>query len=43
VFNLPPYNKDPFVRLLIAQAQLEAIPLLSGDEELYRYDVECIW
>jgi PIN domain nuclease of toxin-antitoxin system len=43
VFDLPPHHKDPFDRLLIAQARVEAMPLLSGDEEIYRYEVEFIW
>ncbi len=43
VYELPAIHQDPFDRLLIAQAQLEGIPLLSGDEEIYRYEVEFIW
>lgn len=34
---LPPIHKDPFDRLLIAQALVEDIPLLTNDATLARY------
>ena len=37
VQNLPWHHKDPFDRLLIAQAQHEQIELLSCDQTLSRY------
>ncbi len=37
VDNLPPLHKDPFDRLLIAQALTEGITLLTGDAQLARY------
>lgn len=40
---LPPIHKDPFDRLLIAQAQVEGIPLLSRDAFLRQYTVTVIW
>jgi PIN domain nuclease of toxin-antitoxin system len=43
VFELPELHRDPFDRLLIAQSQLEGLPLLSGDSEVRQYDVEIIW
>jgi PIN domain nuclease of toxin-antitoxin system len=43
VATLPPHHRDPFDRLLVAQAQLETIPLLSADAQLAAYDVEIIW
>jgi PIN domain nuclease of toxin-antitoxin system len=43
IFYLPNLHQDPFDRLLIAQSQLEGIPLLSNDSELSRSDVEVIW
>jgi PIN domain nuclease of toxin-antitoxin system len=43
VFNLPNLHQDPFDRLLIAQSQLENLPLLSADPEIARYDVNVIW
>ncbi len=34
---LPPLHKDPFDRILIAQAQVEGITLLTTDELVGRY------
>jgi PIN domain nuclease of toxin-antitoxin system len=34
---LPPIHKDPFDRLLIAQATVEGIPLLTDDAIMARY------
>jgi PIN domain nuclease of toxin-antitoxin system len=35
--SLPPLHKDPFDRLLLAQALTEGIILLTGDTRLARY------
>lgn len=43
VENLPPHHKDPFDRLLIAQAQAEGIPIVSVDAALDPYGVTRIW
>jgi PIN domain nuclease of toxin-antitoxin system len=43
VYHLPEHHPDPFDRLLIAQSQLERLPLLSGDPQISRYEVEIIW
>lgn len=37
VDGLPPLHKDPFDRLLLAQALVEGITLLTSDEQLARY------
>ena len=34
---LPPIHKDPFDRILIAQARIEGIMLLTADEVVARY------
>jgi PIN domain nuclease of toxin-antitoxin system len=34
---LPPIHKDPFDRLLVAQATVEGIALLTADKILSRY------
>ncbi len=39
---LPPHHRDPFDRVLIAQAQLEDLPLLTADRVFNRYDVATI-
>jgi PIN domain nuclease of toxin-antitoxin system len=41
--TLPPIHRDPWDRLLIAQAQIEGIPILTADPAIGRYDVETIW
>ena len=37
VANLPPIHQDPFDRILIAQAQIEGITLLTADRTVARY------
>lgn len=41
--DLPPHHKDPFDRLLIAQAISEDAFLVSADEALSRYSVRLFW
>ncbi|HEV3460303.1 MAG TPA: type II toxin-antitoxin system VapC family toxin [Thermoanaerobaculia bacterium] len=41
--ELPPHHRDPFDRLLIAQARIEGLTLLTGDRGLARYDVPIHW
>jgi len=36
---LPMHHKDPFDRLLLAQAKVEGLVLVTGDEMLLRYNV----
>lgn len=43
VYQLPSHHRDPFDRLLIAQAQLEKLPILTADSQISRYPVEVIW
>lgn len=43
VAGLPAIHRDPFDRLLIAQAQVEGIPILTSDPAIARYDVDIIW
>jgi PIN domain nuclease of toxin-antitoxin system len=40
---LPPHHKDPFDRLLIAQAQIENAVLVSGDPVFTKYPIAAIW
>ena len=35
--TLPPLHKDPFDRILIAQAQVEGITLVTADEQVAQY------
>jgi PIN domain nuclease of toxin-antitoxin system len=43
VATLPLHHGDPFDRLLIAQAQLEELSLLTADRQLAAYEVEILW
>lgn len=38
--TLPPHHRDPFDRMLIAQADIESLVLLSADRAFTSYDVE---
>ena len=40
--RLPLHHRDPFDRLLIAQAQIEKLPILTADSQFKSYDVEVI-
>ncbi|ANV88875.1 type II toxin-antitoxin system VapC family toxin [Picosynechococcus sp. PCC 7117] len=42
VGELPEYHKDPFDRMLIAQAQMEGFMLISGDRKFEQYDVSLL-
>jgi PIN domain nuclease of toxin-antitoxin system len=41
--GLPLYHRDPFDRMLIAQAQVEGMTIVSADRMFARYDVEILW
>ncbi len=43
VATLPFHHKDPFDRLLIAQALAEGIPLVSTDAAIDPYGVQRLW
>jgi PIN domain nuclease of toxin-antitoxin system len=40
---LPTHHRDPFDRMLVAQAQSLNIPILSADSILDLYDVKRLW
>jgi PIN domain nuclease of toxin-antitoxin system len=41
--TLPMHHKDPFDRLLIAQAQVEKLALISADSAMDAYGVQRLW
>lgn len=43
VVRLPPVHRDPFDRMLIAQAQIERMAILTADRRFRDYDVRVIW
>jgi PIN domain nuclease of toxin-antitoxin system len=42
VASLPAHHRDPFDRLLIAQAQLEGLVVMTSDGHFSRYEVDVI-
>jgi PIN domain nuclease of toxin-antitoxin system len=40
--RLPPHHRDPFDRMLVAQAAVEGLTLVSRDESIARYDVDIL-
>lgn len=43
VRHLPPIHRDPFDRLLIAQARHEGLTLVARDPVFRRYPVDVLW
>lgn len=41
--DLPVHHKDPFDRLIVAQAIVEQAVLISGDPNIAQYPVQVIW
>jgi PIN domain nuclease of toxin-antitoxin system len=41
--HLPLHHRDPFDRMLVAQAQIERLALVSKDDVLRRYGVPVAW
>jgi PIN domain nuclease of toxin-antitoxin system len=40
---LPNHHKDPFDRILIAQAQIEGMVLMTEDSDVTKYPLETLW
>ena len=43
VASLPDHHRDPFDRILVAQSELEHLPILTGDPLIAQYAVETVW
>jgi PIN domain nuclease of toxin-antitoxin system len=41
--SLPPHHTDSFDRMLIAQAQVERLTLVTHDRRFERYEVHVLW
>src|SRR5262249_34386379 len=41
--GIPLHHRDPFNRLLIAQAQVEGLTLISHDSLMTQYPVQVLW
>lgn len=40
--QLPAHHRDPFDRLLVAQAQILDVPIVTADPQIAAYDVEVV-
>jgi PIN domain nuclease of toxin-antitoxin system len=40
---LPLHHRDPFDRMLVAQARVENLVLVTPDNRIRPYDVTCLW
>lgn len=40
--TLPPHHRDPFDRVLIAQARLEGVPIMAADRIFDAYEVQIL-
>jgi PIN domain nuclease of toxin-antitoxin system len=43
VAALPQHHKDLFDRMIVAQALIEGMPILTADQQITLYDVRVIW
>jgi PIN domain nuclease of toxin-antitoxin system len=43
VYDLPPHHRDPFDRLIIAQAVIENMTVLTADRAFAKYPVDVVW
>jgi PIN domain nuclease of toxin-antitoxin system len=43
VQRLPLLHRDPFDRMLVAQARMEKLSILTRDPQISQYDVETLW
>ena len=43
LLGLPMHHKDPFDRLLIAQARHEGLTIVTPDEQIGKYEVHTLW
>ncbi len=43
VARLPVHHRDPLDRLLVAQARVRGLRLVTADRSLHRYDVRWVW
>ena len=41
--SLPMIHRDPWDRLLVAQAQIENLPIITAEPVIEQYDVDVIW
>ena len=40
---LPLHHRDPFDRMIVAQAQVEQLPVITADARIAAYEVTIVW
>lgn len=43
VYDLPSHHSDPFDRMIIAQAMVEQMTVLTSDRQFEKYPIDVIW
>jgi len=43
LYKLPMHHRDPFDRIIIAQSQVEKLPLIANDAMFKKYNVKTVW
>lgn len=43
IVELPPIHQDPFDRMLVSQARLERLTLVTSDDVLRNYPISTLW
>lgn len=43
LYKLPDHHKDPFDRMLVSQAQVENIDIITSDLLIAKYDIKVVW
>ena len=43
IVKLPFHHRDPFDRMLVAQALTEDMSIMTADKQLSRYSIPCLW
>jgi len=43
VGSLPLHHRDPFDRLLVAQADIDGLSFVSADDHLHDYGIDVVW
>ena len=43
LLDMPYHHKDPFDRMIISQAIIEKLTIISKDNNFILYDIDCLW
>lgn len=41
--SLAPHHRDPFDRMLVAQAMKDGVPIVSCDRQIAQYPIQVVW